>query len=316
MSRRGKPARKTRRALPRNALAVVALAVFIAVDIVLIALALGAGRQETQAAAPVSPTQIARSSEDPDQTESVDRSLSDENVNSPQVAPRLLSVVSDAVAWRSAGGACDERGELELTIDGGQSWGAAYPSVDGLGRPLWVSGVDYTTVQSMLASGADCGLVGFRTFDSGASWTQDGEAVTNSVLVDPSDPSLVLWDGEVIEGPCGDINQVATTGGVTGVICGDGSLWNSPSGSIEWTESVIDNAVALGGSDGRWIAAVQSNDCEGLSLVEFDEESVEPLACAPTELEADAVLDVSGSVLWLWAGDQVMISTDLGRSFN
>lgn len=112
------------------------------------------------------------------------------------------------------------------------------------------------------------------------------------------------------------MDHVAVSAGVTGVICGNGSLWNSPSGSNEWTESAVGNAVALGGSDGRWIAAVESSDCEGLSLVEFDEDSVESLACAPTETETDAVLNMSGNALWLWVGDQVMISTDLGRSFN
>lgn len=139
MTGRGKPARKARRALPRKAMIVVGLALFIAVDIVLIALASGWGRDEPRAAASMSPTQTAQPEEDFDQTEPADQSPSETDVDAPQVVPRLLSVTSDSVAWRSEGGTCDERGSLELTVDGGDTWGAAYPPADELGRPLWVS---------------------------------------------------------------------------------------------------------------------------------------------------------------------------------
>lgn len=307
---------KSGQGLSRKVIVGVGLVVLIAVDVVLIALAFGWGRPEPQAAEATSPSQTVQPDVESDRAEREPQSPSDVVVDTPQDAPRLLSATSESVAWRSDGGACDERGSLELTVDGGQTWGAAYPAADGLGRPLWVSGTDYTAVQSAVAVGTECGAQGVRTFDSGASWTQDDQVTANSVLVDPSDPSVVILGGNVIQGPCGDMNQVVVTGGVSGVLCGDGTLWSSPIDATDWTQSGVENAVALGGSDGRWVAAVESDDCEGLSLVEFSEAPVESLACVPAEPEGQAALDMSGNSLWLWAGDEIMVSTDLGRSFN
>lgn len=311
-----------RRRFSRRPLVIAGLILFVAVDILLVAMALSWGRDLPEAAEsnfhtePDEPVEDEGQASDEDEPSPTGDLGGDEDQLQLQPVPRLVSVVNESVAWRSEGGACDDPGSLELTLDGGQTWGGAYPSADGLGRALWVSGADFATVQSAVASGVDCDLQGVRTFDSGASWNRDEQVVDNSVLVDPNDPSLLIWGGDVIQGPCADMNQVAVTGGVAGVICGDGSLWSSPSGSIEWTQTGIENAVALGGSDGRWITALESGDCEGLSLVEFDEASVESLACAPTEPGAETAIDVSGNVLWLWAGDQTLVSTDFGRSFN
>lgn len=300
----------------RKVLIVPALVAFIAVDIILIALALGWGRGESRAVGHSSRAEMMAPVQD-------EQGVANGAVPSPRMnedavrsAPRNLSVTSDSVAWRAEGGACDERGSLELTIDGGETWGAAYSPADGLGRPLWVSGSGYTTVQSAIASGANCEPKGVRTFDSGASWTQDEQVVTNSVLVDPNDPSRVVWGGEAIDGPCGDMAQVAVTGGVASVVCGDGALWSVPWGEGEWTQTAVAGAVAVSGSDGRWIAAVTSSDCDGLRLVEFDEAQVEPLACAPTGPSGSTALDFAGNTLWLWVEDRVLVSPDLGRSFG
>lgn len=296
-----------------RALVIVGLTIFIAVDIVLVALALGQVRDEPHTAGLAPPTQP------PSPVEDVEETTDDAEPSSEApvlLAPRLLSVVGDTVAWRSEGGACDERGALELTFDGGESWGSTYPSYDGLGRPLWMLGDDYGSVRSVIASGGDCDPEGTRTVDSGASWTQDDEVVASSVLVYPNDPSVLLWGGRAIEGPCEVMTQVAVTGGVASVVCDDGSLWSVPSNNAEWTQAGVDRAVAVSGSEGRWVAAVESADCGGLSLVEFDDASVESLACAPAESGDAAALDISGNTLWLWTGDQILVSTNLGRSLN
>ncbi|GAA1106313.1 hypothetical protein GCM10009650_06730 [Nesterenkonia jeotgali] len=301
--------------MPRTAWVVAGLAVFVAVDIVLIALALGWGRDAPRVVERGASVESSFQAED-DSEETLDEPLQSAAPEEPRVAPRLISAVSETVAWRSEGGACAERSEIELTVDGGQTWGSAYPAVDRLGRPLWLSGADYLAVQSAIASGPDCERQGIRTYDSGASWTQDDQVVTNSVLVDPGDPSLVIWGGDAVEGPCDDTHQVAVTGGVAAAVCSDGSVWTTPMGSTGWSESSIEAAVALSGSDGRWMAAVESADCQGLRLVEFDDASAESYACAPAEAAAEVAIDLSGNALWLWSGDQVMISTDFGRSFN
>lgn len=290
------------------------LVIFIAADIILVALALGWGRNDVQVAEPHSSTRADVPAADAEHFSNETESRRE--MDPPRTAPRRLSVVSDTVAWRSEEGSCSGRSSLELTIDAGETWGAAYPSTDGLGRPLWVSGADYASVQSVIASGEACEPGGVRTFNSGASWTEDAQVVTNSVFVDPNDSSALVWGGQAIQGPCGDMIHVAVTSDVASVVCGDGSIWSVPSGTTEWAQDPVRGAVAVAGSDGRRVAAVDSSDCEGLGLVEFDAESVEFLTCAPVASVGAATLDLAGNTLWLWVEDQLLISRDVGRSFD
>lgn len=306
------------RHLSAKAFIIPALVVFLAVDVILIALALGWGRDEPQAAGLASLPQVTVPVEaDQDAAEELEPSTSRyADGGSRETVPRLLSVASETVAWRSEGGACHERGSLELTIDGGETWGAAYPSADGLGRPLWVSGFDQSAVQSAIASGTDCKLGGVRTFDSGSSWTQDSGVVTNSVLVHPKDPSAIVWNGEKMEGPCGYVAQVAVTSGVASAVCRDGSLWMVSNGSTDWSRIENEGVVSIDGSDGRWKAVVETSECGGLGLVGLNGASVQALACVPAGLVGAVTLNFTGDNLWLWVDDHVLVSTDGGRSFD
>lgn len=311
--------RNSPQGLSRKPLVISALVAFIAVDILLIALALGFSRDQPSAAEldsstrPATPVRGDHEAEDDVVTPSSSTGL---DPTRAETAPRLLSVSSETVAWRAAGGSCDERGSLELTVDGGETWVATYPNWAGLGRPLWISGADYTAVQSVIASAADCEPDGVRTFNSGASWTEDDQVVVNSALVSPHNKSEVIWGGEPIKGPCPNMTRVAVTGGIASVVCDDGSIWSLPSDSAEWKKTNVRNALALSGSNRRWMAAVESSDCNGLGLVEFDDQLVESLGCVPADLADVTALDFTGNTLWLWVGDQTLVSTDLGRSFN
>lgn len=310
---RSEKARKSRRSVTHKAWVVVGLFVFVLVDILLVALALGWGRNAPQAAGWEASSQTTSQTED-ELEETLDDPPKPPEPKELQAAPRLLSVVSETVAWRSEGGACEERGEIELTVDGGETWGSAYPATGGLGRPLWISGADYTAVQAAIASGEDCLAEGVRTYDSGATWTQEDQVIANSVFIDPLDASAIVWGGERIEGPCDAITQVAVTGGTAAAVCQDGALWNVRPESDSWDQTAIDNAVAVTGSEGRWIAAVESHDCNGLGLVEFGAGPVQQIACSSVESGESTALDLQGRTLWVWAGDQISVTANLGRS--
>lgn len=302
----------SRRKLSRKALVLTAIAALIFVDVILVVLALGRGHDHLQVTAPTSPDQAIGPE---DKTEAAVQS-GEGAAEAAGTVPRLLSVVGDSVAWRSEGGQCDQRGSLQLTVDGGETWGSTYPSSEALGRPLWVSGADFTSVQSAIASGSDCQPEGARTYDTGVSWLEADEVVTNSVLVDPTDPSRVIWGGRSIDGPCEDLTQVAVTRGMATALCSGGQLWSLASDATEWNQSGLDGAVALAASEGRWFAAVESSECNGLYLVEFNTNSVEPLSCVSAGADDESALDVNGNALWIWTGNEVLVSTDLGRSFN
>lgn len=305
---------KVRRGIPGTAWVMAGLAAFVAVDILLVALALGWGRDEAQGGAWEAPSQSTSQTRDGSEDEPEEPTPSRETQpesEQAQVTPRLLSVVSETVAWRSEGGACEERAEIELTVDGGDTWGSAYPATEGLGRPLWLSGADYTAVQAAIASGEDCMADGVRTYDSGATWAWENQVIANSVFVDPLDASVIRWGGERVEGPCSDITQVAVTGGTAAAVCQDGSLWTLGSPSDPWDQSEVNGAIAVSGSDGRWIAAVGSPDCNGMSLVEFGGDLVQQVSCVSVELGEATALDLQGNTLWVWAGDDVSVSANL-----
>lgn len=312
---RAEKAREGRRAVSHKAWVVVGLVVFIAVDILLVALALGWGRGVPQVVGREASSETTSQTEDDPKESLVDPPPAPEP-EAPQAAPRLLSVVSETVAWRSEGGTCDERSEIELTVDGGETWGSAYPAAEGLGRPLWLSGADYTAVQAAIASGQDCLAEGVRTYDSGASWMREEQVVANSVFIDPLDSSVMVWGGEPIEGPCEAITQVAVTGGVASVVCRDGTVWNLGSNSDSWDDTEVDGAFALSGSDGRRIAAVESDECDGLGLVEIGNESVQSIACTTVQPDEPTAVDLEGSTLWIWGGDQVSVYANYGGDPN
>lgn len=306
--------------ITRKALVIPALTVFIAVDIILVALAFGWGRDAPEAAESnppdLSPALRAEGHGASGSEIVVPTPSPHERANPMESVPRLLSSASETLAWRSEGGSCDEAGSLELATDGGETWDAAYPTADTLGRTLRISTSDFTAVQSAVATGANCELRGVRSFDSGSSWSNDGQVVTNSVLVDPQDASEVIWGGESVQGPCRNMTQVAVTRNVASVVFGDGLIWRAPSDDSDWIETGVENAVAVSGSDGRWIAVIETKDCDGLGLVESSDPSVKSLACLPDGSRGSIALDVIGNTVWLLVEDQLFISTDLGRTLK
>lgn len=74
------------------------------------------------------------------------------------------------------------------------------------------------------------------------------------------------------------------------------------------------SAVALSGSYGRVIVAVESSDCKGFEPVEINNAAVKLLGCAPAESNGAKILDSTRSTLWLSVWKRVLVSNDLGRS--
>lgn len=303
----------------------VGLGLFIAADLLLIALAMGWGRDDSDSAGP----DVQGSVEAPEQTEEEGSEEPPTGSASPPSEPsspsasapsqnvgRTLSVVSENVAWRAEGGACDERGSIELTLDGGETWGSTYPSDEGLGRPLWISGADYTALQVAVATREECAPEGFTTSDSGASWATEEQVMETAAFVDPNDRSRLVWADEGVAGPCEEIVDVALTDGGATVACSDGSLWSVEDQSDEWMKHAVEGAAAVGGSQDVWVAAVESAQCDDLTLVELNQEFFQMINCVTAAPDEEMAVDLAGSTLWLWTGDEVRISADGGRSLN
>lgn len=310
--------RSTRRP-DRKVLVVAALAEFISVDIIVTAWALGWGREGPQAELADLPSRTPTFTRD-DQHAADDvvgpTSSYCEESKSLKTASHLLSATTENVAWRSGGGECDEAGSRKLTIVGCKTRGAAYPSSEGLECSVWVSVSDYTDVRSVGVTGADCAPAGVRNFGSRATWNNQDQVATNSLFVDPTSPSALIWGRERLIGSCRAAEHLPVIRGVASAICSDGSLWSAVSRFTEGGATDVEIAIRRAGSGGRWVAVVDSRDCDGLQPVESGGVSAELLACIFVGSQPDPATDLSGDTLWRWVGDHVPVSSDLARSLN
>ena len=83
----------------------------------------------------------------------------------------------------------------------------------------------------------------------------------------------------------------------------------------------VPNTLAIAAGDGRYWLAGTANDCDGIAVRSLTLKGSKPSTggsrCTPVKEVAagEVALDVSGNAIWIWAGSQVRVSTDSGRSW-
>lgn len=291
----------------------------ISVGIGPVARVLGWGRDQPKPQGPQSPTWTLRPAgyaHDSVQDGVASRPLLDLELNPLPTAPFLWPASCENVPRCSDEGACDERGFPKFTVGGGDTCDSDDHNGDDFRRGLFVSGSDFSFVQSAVAGAADCKPEGLGPYDSGASWTDGEQSVVRSALSDRADSTQVLWSGKPHRGSCCDKAQVEVTSGVASVVCSHGSQWGVQTESARWVNIDRQNTHALNGSEGRWVSAVESSDCEVTGPVQFDDKSFEPSARAPAGGVGPIALDLAGNTLLVSAEDKVPVAVDIEGSFN
>lgn len=278
----------------RLALGLVAIAVLLVVDVVLVVFALRAHNAPDSAPLPTASQQFLPASE----------SLSTEPQPEPsepvaQTGSRLLSAVSSTVAWRAEMGACGQPGSVELTIDAGETWApstlepagpvlALEPNVDGR-RGL------------VVVADAACEPVVQRTFTGGSGWELAPDQALGSYVTPQGDVTL---RGTSIDAPCDDPQAVTASGGGV-VLCAGVAQALTSSGS--WVP-VAQEVTAIGPAEGGVAVALQSAEgCEGMAVGVI---RAGALQSACTGIPIDAPVAVSAAAtgqVWAWAGDSVEV---------
>jgi photosystem II stability/assembly factor-like uncharacterized protein len=107
------------------------------------------------------------------------------------------------------------------------------------------------------------------------------------------------------------------------VVCDDGAAMSTGDSGKTWrTVAEIRNALAVAAGNGTYWLAGTASDCDGItvrSLTVSGADSSEGVSrCAPAAdiATGQVALHVAGNAIWVWAGSQVHISTDTGRSWN
>ena len=141
----------------------------------------------------------------------------------------------------------------------------------------------------------------------------------------PDEENRIHAPGGRLSTPCGaDLSDFAGLGvGGAAAICTDGTVRLTQDGGRQWRD--LDGATtgrSVGADEEVYVLALRSGECTKTGVVllapgvqEVDNDAVR---CAPVGGDPDEELAVAvrGQVLWLWAGEEVAVSTDRGRSWE
>jgi len=239
----------------------------------------------------------------------------------PLPSGRIIVAASDSLAWRTAVGDCATPATVERTTDGGATWTALDVGLAAVVR------MKATSVSDVFAigGGGECAPSFRFSDDAGDGWVNDDGELAGSWYLRPSDRG-------VVHGPRGEV-PVPCTGGVVdlagldnsraALLCTDGVLFATGDGGASWsTIGSAEQAVALApGWDGYIAGVLRPDACAGVVVVPFDANGAgldtQEFVCAPvTDAQPGAVaLASAGDALWLWSGDEVVISRDRGATW-
>lgn len=289
---------------------VIGLAAFLAVDVLLVAVAVNSTRTPVPDAGKQVGSSAVGTTTSP--TTSAGSATGDPAAAEVKVAPLTVGIVGidKDTALRFTVGACPKGGAgLELTRNGGKSWGPRSAPFDALVR------IRVREDKSAFAVGAsssgDCKPSIRQAGQYDADWG-DSSPVNNAWYRDPRDDTRVgLPTGDTGK-PCGarSVVDLAIVDRGAAALCSDGAVQVSQTGA-KWDESAtVGGALALALDDkSRTFAVVPSvDDCRGLAVVDAAKPD-KAVGCVPADLTkvepGTVALSVVGSTGWLRAGDTV-----------
>jgi hypothetical protein len=234
---------------------------------------------------------------------------------------RMLAMVSNT-AMRATSGTCANPGTVEISLDGAESWTPS-ESLVGMGATqiLRVLPTDLSLVQ-VVALDQNCEAQVYRSVDLGASW-QGPLSVAGTWYFDPSTPTQVgSPDGPrsvLCEGA-----ELAAAGNRAAVRCVDGSVITTIDRGITWSETAgIADVLAINYSPDSYVMAQGADHiCDGLRFATLNSGTASvPGGCfnavraAGVRNSGAIAIAQSGNSTLLWVGDDLVISTDGGRTW-
>jgi hypothetical protein len=296
----------------------VALALFLVLDIALIVVALNANSAPTVTAG-----------QTPEAPATAPVSTTPPGTPPPTLAPtvavpqRLLAAISADVAWRGVAGTCPAgTSELEYTKDGGESWDAVDPA-RATGANTLVRLVPASSSEARVVTLDDeCSPQLVGTFVAGEEWEDYTSNLGAYWYVDPADRANVHTPAGVVAAPCSSVVAMATRSSSEAVVlCADQELFNTRDGGTEWSAATsVPGAVAVDASvDGYIVAVAAQGTCTGTSVVTLiDGAPSSPVGCMGESVPAGqtALAAAVDDTLWLWAGESFAQSTDGGETWT
>ena len=238
---------------------------------------------------------------------------------------RVLGVQDNDVAYRATSGACPEAGfTVETSGDGGVTWtvngdGAA----TGLSSPKRIlTGADgYVNVVAQNAS--NCAeVVVAQSYGYGDFWEAVAGGADLTWHLDPSNAAaaFVPQVGAVAL-PCEAARIASLSATAASVLCSDTRIATTSDSGANWTLSeAFPGAEALSATGDTYLVAQTGvADCAGTLVSRVNPgHAVESSACvgSAASVGATALAGTGSGVVWLWAGDAVLRSTDGGVNWG
>jgi hypothetical protein len=238
------------------------------------------------------------------------------------VAPLTVGVVGvgPSAALRYTTGTCRSGSTLALTRDGGSSWATRSRPFDSILRIRVRS--DGSAIALGVDAGPGCSVALSRSSAYDGSWGGAASA-SASWYRDPQDASKIMMPSARTGAPCGSapVVDLAVTDAGAAVLCTDGTLRTSRTGTTWSTAVTVPGAVALAlSTSGRsYLAVPGAGGCDGIAVVGSTAPAT-AIGCAKADLSGVAPGTVALSVTpdsgWLLVGDAAYRSSSTLRTWK
>ena len=288
----------------------VGLAAFLVVDVLLVGFAITSTRHPvTQGGATIDSGVVATSS--PTTTKTTEGPVTP----SVKVVPltRGLVAFDKDTAFRFTVGSCKSGGsKLELTRNGGQTWGPRSAPYDAIVR------VRVRPDGSAFAVGADSAtdcVPAIRQASALDADFGDSVAVTDAWFRDPRAATSVGVPTGGTAKPCGSgqVVDLAVIDSGAAALCADGRLRVSTSGDKWETSATVQGALALAlnAKARAYVVVPGADSCDGLAVVDAAKPT-KAVGCAATDVAkldpGTVALSVTAGGGWLGVGETVYLA--------
>jgi len=298
-------------------LAIVGLAVFVAVDVVLVgAMALKAGSDSVGRGDENMPTSSSRTSAKTTAPTTPKPSAEVTEIKAPAVKPaktRLLSIARDETVMKATRGSCEDKGPAAIRIssDLGKKFVARHSPV------VQVLALDAESADKLTVTGADlnCTVGTYVSTDEGRTWTQSFDV--EEWHFDPSGVKKVTSPSHTSKPGCDVVSISATDDSLARVACTNGKILGTGTGGKSWDKvGHLDDlraAVFPAPGNGMALASFQGCAAQGFTTRDGGRTWSEAGCIAGSKAQAIAY---NGTTLIAVVNDEIYVSTNKGSTWS
>lgn len=291
------------------------IAVFVAVDVLLVALAVRHVHKPVDAGGGTPPTQLRPADSTTSSSSPTSTSASDPIPATSDRPEMLLSVGSDGTVLRATTGDCRDKrpGSVGVSTDDGKTFVTALRDLPQVVRVVAVSRTELWIVDA----DEECRPGVQRSGDEGQSWERSvGSGGAWHLPVGANDPGLHAPDGSVKSGCVGV--ALAPLGAESAYVgCNDGAVRVSRDAGATWsTSGRVDGLVSLTFEDAATgFALAKDEECAARVLTSDDAGATwRQVTCL--EGAVPEAIATNGELLVAQVDDRILVSDDGGQTWS